>query len=214
MATTTLFVEILVIGAVAECWLVLLIVAFIPPHDLAAVWCSLQQAGNLSTLLLVPFMALTYTAGWVVNFLAERLFKPFFQRHYRDKVFSEANTNYSAARVAVLQRGSVEVVTDLKFDRHIVRISRAGTVNFFFLAVALVPHITAGHSWLILPLVLFLASSVASFFQWWTRYRESYPKLLRAYTELAQTVNVPESICPVIMPSRSSRSRAAERGSR
>lgn len=186
MTTTSLFVEILVIGAVAELWLALFLLALAPQADLAAFRTLVSDTGELTALLFVPFVALTYALGWVVNFLAERLFKPFFQERYRDALFQEASVDYYTARATVLQRASEEVVADLQFDRHIFRIARAGALNFLLLAIALVPYIIAGRSWLSVLLALFLGLSISSFLQWRSRYGHSYRKLLRAYNALKE----------------------------
>jgi len=79
MATTALFVEIIIIGAVSEIWIFLLFYGFVSPNlSQIAIW--IDYLNKTSSLLIVPFLAITYSLGWLTNFLSERIMKPFFQK--------------------------------------------------------------------------------------------------------------------------------------
>src|SRR5512138_2410380 len=105
LATTSLFVEILVIGSIAEIWIALFLLSFVN-ISAALVSSAVILAEKFSTLLLLPLLALTYAIGWVINFLAERLFKPYFQTKFRDQVFKEVGVKYAEARSRVAQTAS------------------------------------------------------------------------------------------------------------
>lgn len=186
MATTGLFVEILVIGAMMELWIAIALLALLYPQQSVALSGILEGAKEFGTLLLVPMFALTYALGWIVNFVAERLFKLRFQESIRDRFFSGTGINYETARIRVLQNGSAELVRDVLFDRHIIRIARANVVNFGMLAVAFLFHLH--HASTIAILACSAASIVLatlSFFQWFTRYKSHYKRIRDCAKELA-----------------------------
>lgn len=178
MATTALFVEILVIGALAEVWIGIVILAVAGTLNLRDITAVATALGPLTTLLAVPLLALTYALGWIINFASERLFKPFFQKRIRDHLFRGEDRSYDAARIMVFQTGSSELVHDVLFDRHIIRIARGGVVNFSILAAALLLHLNSGNR-----NVIFLCSTLSivvaslSFAQWLTRYRSYYKRI-------------------------------------
>jgi len=185
MATTALYVEILVIGALAELWIVVTMAAIGDSVSLATLKQVAAAIGPFTTLLVLPLLALTYALGWIVNFVSERLFKPIFQKEIRDRLFT-ADRSYAAAKVLVLHKGSAELVHDVLFDRHIIRIARANVVNFACLAVALLLHLNSHDRKLIILLVvvsIFIA--VISFFQWLARYRSYYKRISDTVTVLA-----------------------------
>jgi hypothetical protein len=180
LATTSLFVEILVIGSIAEIWIALFLFSFV---DINVVLVSsvVILAEKFSALLLFPYLALTYAIGWVINFLAERLFKPYFQTKYRDQVFKDAGIKYSEARSIVVQNASEKVINEIEFDKHILRVARGSVLNFVMIAVMLLLYIGRNPSLVIACIVVSLAIAGVSFFQWFTRYRHSYARILDAY---------------------------------
>jgi len=180
MATTTLFVEILVIGAIAEIWIVLIVLAVASPNP-TTVLLLIDSVGKLSALLVFPFLALTYALGWVVNFTAERLFKPVFQKKFRDQVFEISGIKYYEVRGLVYQKASKDVIEDLRFDRHILRISRSSVLNFLLIAVALSLHFYEHTSVVIVGIILSVTIAVLSLLQWVTRYKSSYSKIRDTY---------------------------------
>src|SRR5712691_9595517 len=129
MATTSLIVEVLVIGAVALSAVVLLATGLADPISLQQLIQAQGIIRDLSVPLAVPILAVTYSVGWIVNFSSERLFKAIFQDRLRGSVF-QAGSTYEDARITVLQHGSTELVHELLIDRHIVRLGRAGVLNF------------------------------------------------------------------------------------
>ena len=145
MATTALYVEILVIGALAELWMVVMMSAVANTLTLTRVAAIATAIGPLTTLLVLPLLALTYALGWIVNFVSERIFKPFFQKRIRDRLFP-AKGSYNEAKILVLHKGSSELVHDVLFDRHIIRIARANVINFALLSVGLSLHLNSSNN--------------------------------------------------------------------
>lgn len=187
MATTSLFVEILVIGSIAEIWITLFLLSLVGINAaLASPVITLVE--KFSTLLLFPLLALTYAIGWVINFLAERLFKPYFQTKLRDQVLKGAGVQYTEARSIVVQNASEEVLDEMEFDRHILRIARGSVLNFLMIAVMLLLYIDENSLVVIAGIGVCLAIAVVSFFQWLTRYGHSYSRVLDAYRTIGLKV--------------------------
>ena len=187
MATTSLFVEILVIGSIAEIWIALLLLSFVDINAaLASPTVALME--KFSTLLLFPLLAITYAIGWVINFLAETAFKPYFQKRFRDQVFKRADVSYTEARSTVFQISSEEVITEMEFDRHILRITRGSVLNFLMIAIVLLLRVDKGSPVVIAGISLSLAIAIVSFVQWLTRYRHSYSRILDAYKAISPKI--------------------------
>jgi hypothetical protein len=187
LATTSLLVEILVIGSIAEIWIALFLLSFV---DINAVLTSsvVTLAEKFSTLLLFPLLALTYAIGWVINFLAERLFKPYFQNKLRDQVFKGVGVKYTEARSLVVQNASDEVINEMEFDRHILRITRGSVLNFVMIALVLVLRLDESSPLVIAGIGVSLIIAIVSFFQWLTRYKHSYSRILEAYKAITLKV--------------------------
>jgi hypothetical protein len=189
VATTSLFVEILVIGSIAEIWITLFFLSFVDINS-ALASPAVVLAEKFSTLLLFPLLALTYAIGWVINFLAERLFKPYFQTKFRDQVFKGAGVKYTEARSIVIQNASDEVINEMEFDRHILRIARGSVLNFVMIAIMLLLRANGNTSLVIAGIVVSLAIAIVSFFQWLTRYKHSYSRILDAYKAISPKAEI------------------------
>jgi hypothetical protein len=187
MATTSLFVEILVVGSIAEIWIALLLFSF-GNLDSASMSLIAGIAEKFSTLLLFPLLTLTYAVGWVVNFLTERLFKFPFQSRFRDRVFKNSGVMYSDARSIVVQNASQKVIDEMDFDRHILRVSRSSVFSFIMIAIALSRYLDRNSSFVVAGIVVSLAISTLSFLQWFTRYKHSYVRILDAYKAINSKV--------------------------
>src|SRR5690242_353140 len=105
MATTSLIVEVLVIGAVTLSGVLLLATGLIDPMTSQQLMRAQSVFRDLSVPLAVPILAVTYSVGWIVNFSSERLFKILFQERVRGSVFVKSSA-YEDARIIMLQRGS------------------------------------------------------------------------------------------------------------
>lgn len=182
-----MFVEILVIGSIAETWIILFLLSFVDINT-ALSSSSVTLAEKFSTLLLFPLLALTYAIGWVINFIAERLFKPYFQTKFRDQVFKGAGIKYTEARSIVVQNASEEVINEMEFDRHILRIARGSALNFLMIAVVLLLRLDGNSSLVIVCIGVSLAIAIVSFFQWLARYKHSYSRILDVYKAISPKV--------------------------
>lgn len=180
MATTALFVEILVIGAIAELWIGTLLLSFVSREQLDHVFGSVSTIRDAFPLLAVLTLALTYGLGWIFNFAAERMFRLFGQQKYRDEPFQ--TQPYETVRVLVLQGASDALIHELRMDRHIVRIARGSFLNFVLMIPALLLNYDRIDTGVLVALVVAcVAISVLSFFQWLTRYRSYYRTVARAF---------------------------------
>ena len=181
MSTTALFVEILIIGAISEIWIGLLFFGIASPNfPQISIWTDFLNKSP--SLLLVPYLSITYSLGWLINFLAERTMKPFFQRKFRDQLFKTINENYYNVRGLFFQKASTDIIQDLRFDRHIIRISRSNIINFLLIAIGLLFNSRQFSLRIIVfSCCLSVLFSIGSFFQWTTRYKSCYSKILDTY---------------------------------
>jgi len=184
MATTTLFVEILVIGATLELWLSGLLVLILGCHQAAEIVVSLTSAKELLPILAVVALAMTYALGWIFNFFAERLFRLFGQRAYRQQPFELLQVNYDTAKARVLQGGAEAIIYELRMDRHIIRVARASVINFAALALVLFGSNDLALGIRITLGLVSATASVGAFFQWLTRYRAYYRFVAQSYEAL------------------------------
>jgi hypothetical protein len=188
MATTALFVEILVIGAIAELWIVAVLLACIQPAQVQRLMALATSLKDVSSLVLIFLLAVTYAVGWVVNFASERLFKIRFQQRIRDPLFEGSGIPYERARMLVLQKGSTEFLHEVQLDRHVIRLARSNALSFGLLALALLLHYREIASLVLIVLFVLLSLlSVGSFYQWRLRYDFQYQRVATAATELGIT---------------------------
>lgn len=181
MATTALFVEILVIGATAELWIVSLLLACAGPSAAERLMTNLSRAKDFGPATLIFVLAITYGIGWVANFTSERLFKLLFQRRLRDPLFEGSGIKYEDARLLVLQKASSQFLHEVQLDRHVIRIARANALNFALLAASLLLHVRRIETAVLATLLtLLVAASIGSFYQWRTRYSFQYTRVAAA----------------------------------
>ena len=180
MATTALFVEILVIGALAELWIGTLLLSIVSRERLGHVLCSVGTVKDMFPLLAFLALALTYGLGWIFNFAAERMFRKLGQTKFRDEHFQ--GQPYETVRVIVLQGASDALTHELRMDRHIVRIARGSFLNFALLIPALLLHWNRIDTGLLMALIVAcVGMSVLSLLQWSTRYQSYYRTIAKAY---------------------------------
>lgn len=181
MATTSLFVEIIVIGSLAELWFVAFLVALQPPETVSPLLTRTLQSDATGAAIVGMLLAVTYAVGWVVNFVCERAFKALFEKRLRDTLFEESPTAYHEARALVFQKGSSDLLHELVLDRHIIRIVRSNVFNFFLIGVGVVlnrHHLSQSTVFALVVACWFIAG--ASFYQWKARYTSYYKQLAAA----------------------------------
>lgn len=142
MSTTSLFVELIVSGVGTVAWLLLLVFSI---FDYS--WILGQKITDLLTL--IPFLALVYVLGLIVDHLAHHLYKRLFyklDRRIRRQSFDkyenyeniEIDEEYLAAlKVYVYTHASGNVMERFEYDRSRLRIARAWGVNFVLLAISI-----------------------------------------------------------------------------
>ncbi len=169
MATTALIVEILVVGALAVTWMAAAIVVFFAPEPFPGVASLGSAASGVTPLLLLPFLALIYSVGWIVNFVSQQVLRPFVPVLSGGSAVNEVNSNQY--HVWILQHCSESLIADLAVDRTVIRLARGGIVNFLCFAVVAAAATARGWipGWSLAGLSLLLAG--LSFAQWHTRHK-------------------------------------------
>jgi hypothetical protein len=126
MATTNLFVELLVIGVGAACWVGLLV--------LAAFGIELAEVELLTAYpVLMSLLALVYLLGILSDRVADVFFDKLFSRPLRDKFFS-CKRDYQDARRLVLSYS--DRLADMhEYGRTRIRICRGWTLNAALIAL-------------------------------------------------------------------------------
>ena len=138
MSTTSLFAELLVIGAGALVWLVLLLLAIlgIPTKD-GVLLTMLSQYESLAAIALVPVMALTYVLGIIMDRFADWSFG-FVAAHYNKKEdFFEFKTKDDAreAKTFIYEK-SPSLREVFEYGRSRLRVCRGWAVNGLFIAIS------------------------------------------------------------------------------
>lgn len=142
---------------------------------------------EMGPILTITFCSIAYTLGWIINHVAENIFDPLFQHKYRKKLGIQKGIDFFVVRANVFQYGSENTINDIKYDRQVIRISRANCLNFFILSIVVALYFNTDYLPLKLNIFIFLmclmASSV-SFWQWTCRYKSTYCKFYQAYNAL------------------------------
>lgn len=188
MSTTSLFVEILAIGAIADIWLCLIFLAIVSP-SVSSISGIVQSSDGFSLLLAVPFLAVTYVLGWTVNFLADTLFRRLYQRKTRDKMINEANLkdkDYVDIRSYFSQKASEKLIRDWEYTRHAIRMARSSTLNFIVMTGALLLHLNVHRQGIMVATALSIAIAAVAFWQARTLSRANYRRLMADYKMLKE----------------------------
>jgi hypothetical protein len=181
VATTSIIVELLIIGFFTLVWILLFSVqlSIIDVQTLKQVLPFLQ-----STAGFLVISALSYHLGLAMNSLSLRLTKRFGQSKYRNEI--APGTNYEVIKTKVRQDASDEMNRTLTLHLTFVRLMRAGIVNFALLTIILFTF-----PWRIAALgFISLFICLASFIGWRDAYRRYYRRIAFAYREVSgQPIN-------------------------
>lgn len=128
MVTTSLVVELVVIGVGATSWIVLLFAAAFGNKWLL----SIQP---YSTLLAIPMLASVYTLGIVSDRMIDAIFGMIWGGALRHKEFPD-DASYHEARQTVLLR-STRMADMIEYSRSRMRICRGWTIHAFLIAMSL-----------------------------------------------------------------------------
>ena len=164
MSTTSLFVELLIIGAGAAIWVGLLIVAVFDVEWLPA----LAASKELALPMLLPVLSITYVLGILVDRLADRIFDGKSDRLRAERFPSRED--YRHARTLIYVQS--ESLRDLfEYGRSRLRICRGWTVNSAFILITFLFFVigTKGRVSVHQPLLWFgsVASILLGFWSWW-----------------------------------------------
>jgi hypothetical protein len=118
MATTALFVELLVIGVGSAAWVTLAVMTV-----LGYTWVRVDLVTSLPGL--IPVLAALYVLGIIVDRLADRLFQPTAD-HLLARSFS-TREEYERARVLVYSHSSL--IDLIEYNRSRLRVCRGWVVN-------------------------------------------------------------------------------------
>ena len=178
-----LSLEVLVAGITAMVWIVLIIIRVLYPDnqietELLAVINSISAGNLLITSILI------YNIGWVIHHIGERLFDPIFQTKYRRKMFEDEE--FYKIRTKIFQEGSSGTLDDIKFDRHILRISRSNILNFTVLAIVSLFYLRVNPQVFTIVFLGSLLVAFVSFLQWYSRYQGTFKKFRDIYNAITE----------------------------
>lgn len=181
MATTSIIVELLIVGFFTLAWMLLLCIR-ISLVDVDTVRRLLPFLQSTLGLLLVS--GSSYYFGVVTNAIINRLTEPLGQSRYRERMVP--GTTYDAITTKVRQHASEEVNRTLLLYLSAVRLTRAGVINFGLMALILFTF----------PWRIAVFGFVALFFSmlslngWFETNRSYYRRIAYGYKEITgQTIN-------------------------
>lgn len=178
-----LSLEVLVTGITAMVWIILIIVKVLfPDNQIEAELFSIIQSISVGNVLVVSI--LIYNIGWIIHYIGEMLFDPIFQTKYRRKLFDD--TEFYKIRTKVFQEGSQGTMDDIKFDRHILRISRSNVLNFTALAVVSLFYLSVNLQVFLILGIVSVCIALISFFQWRSRYQGTFKKFRDIYNAIIE----------------------------
>jgi hypothetical protein len=128
MNTTSLFVELVVIGIGAGFWVALIIAAIFG--------CAWIPDGNMFSLIAaIPFLAVIYVLGIVSDRLIDKLFDFFRGTTIRSKYFKSSAEYYEARRKVIASSDRIADV--IEYSRSRLRICRGWAVHSILIALAI-----------------------------------------------------------------------------
>jgi hypothetical protein len=128
MATTNLFVELLVIGVGAACWVFLLI--------LTAFGVEIFQVDVLKIYpIFPPLLAVLYLLGIISDRLADFVFDQLFSRSLRNQFFAQKRDYQDARRLIYSSSGRLADMHE--YGRSRIRVCRGWCLNAVLIAICL-----------------------------------------------------------------------------
>jgi membrane protein implicated in regulation of membrane protease activity len=185
MSTTTIIVEVLIIGFFAAVWLLLACLRF-SLIEISSLRAFLSQATPWSTALFFIAAVVLYQLGLLMNLVSHKLTKPFGQKSLRDQIV--AGKDYETVRATVFQKGSSEILRDIVLYLSFVRIARSGILNFLLTGLVLVSF--GGRA---VPFGLIaLLVSFSCIPLWRSMFRTYYRRMGFAYCVVSETSSTAE----------------------
>lgn len=184
MATTSIIVELLIVGFFTSVWMFLLCLRLsLFDLDSARQFASAVEP----TPALLVATAVFYQVGLLMNSISHRITRNFAQLKFRNEIIPD--TDYEIVRATVYQKGSDETVKGLGLYLTFVRLSRAGIINFLLIALSM--FLFGGKVALagVIPLII----SGVSLFVWRGVFRQYYRRMGFAYQIITnQTAGQPQ----------------------
>jgi len=128
MSTTTLFVELVVVGVGAMAWIVLLVLAFFG-HE----WIPVDRLFSPSAT--VPMLAMVYLLGIITDRVADTVLGPLWARGNRFRIYGSDANAYAADKLLVLATPQFSRL--FEYSKSLQRICRGWTINALAILVAL-----------------------------------------------------------------------------
>jgi hypothetical protein len=189
MNTTDLFVELVVIGVGVVIWISVLVLTLFGYH-----WVPWK---NISAIIvLLPFLALTYMLGIIIDRLADKIFEN-WSKKIRKQYFL-IDSEYHVARTYTYTYANEKIIDLFEYSRSRMRISRSWSINNLILLISapmliwvrfpnLLPNLRT--SILIFSIIMFGLFTFASVFSWASLTKNEYKKLAETYNFLKQERN-------------------------
>ena len=128
MSTTTLFVELVVVGVGAIAWVSLVVLAAFGYE-----WIPVDRL--LSPSATVPVVALVYLLGIVTDRMADTILGPLWARSNRRRVYGQDDRAYVADKMLVLSAPHFRRL--FEYNKSLQRICRGWTFNAVMILLAL-----------------------------------------------------------------------------
>lgn len=160
MATTSLIVEIIVIGAFALVWVTLFIFKFFGLDvSLVSEWLVLYK--DWSTVIALISIVVSYQLGWSVNQLSYFFARNTFNKTIKSRIFKDEYENFDSIKATVYMRGSPFAVEKVKERLSVVRLTRSAFMNFLLISIGLftLEKWEAGFVTLGITIILFIQAS-------------------------------------------------------
>jgi lysylphosphatidylglycerol synthetase-like protein (DUF2156 family) len=189
MSTTSIIVEMLIIGFFTAVWLLLFCLR-LSFFDIQEIKILASQIGSWTTPILFAAAALFYQLGLIMNTISYKLTERFAERKFRDQIVP--GKVYENVKSTVWQKGSAELIRNLELNLTFVRLARAGIINFLLIAVV---SFSFGRSLAWLGIIS-LMICIGCIPLWRGMYRFYYKRMGFAYgviEELEKTATLTES---------------------
>jgi len=192
MATTAIIAEMIVIGFFTLIWICLGISALYPCLK-TTIYAQLVVLKDFSAFVTGGVIIVCYQFGWLVDAFSYWLYEVSLEKWFKKKLFNQYN--YDLVRATILVHGSQQVNSDIAVDRSVVRLSRAGVLNFCLIGVACLfidspVHLASGFSFFL---------TILSAYLWYERNKQYYKRMIAAYCIIIKKSGLPtekvENIC-------------------
>jgi hypothetical protein len=181
MNTTALFVEFIIIGSGAITWLALLCLSLF-----GYAWVHWDKVTSI--VALIPFLALVYSLGIVIDRLSDLIFSK-WDKKIRLNTFPN-NAEYHTARTYVYTYATDKILNLFEYGRSRIRISRAWFINHLMLMVSIPIFVWTQLSKsptslqiniTIFSIIIFGLSSIATLITWEKLIINDYKRLIETY---------------------------------